>query len=79
MQVLSNLRKSKDYLYHWGKTYMAWKAIPVLKLNLENLITTLSKKKKKIHSKWEYNLHFSLFRKLIMSREKKNLISTNIT
>lgn len=26
---------------------MAWKAIPVLKLNLENLITTLSKKKKK--------------------------------
>lgn len=80
MQVLSNSQKSKDYLYHWGKTCMARKAIPVLKLNLENLITTLSKKKYHLN---ENIIYIFIFRKLIMTQfeslEKKNLISRNIT
>lgn len=59
---------------------MARKAIPVLKLNLENLITTLSKKKYHLN---ENIIYIFIFRKLIMTQfeslGKKNLISRNIT
>lgn len=53
---------------------MARKAIPVLKLNLENLITTLSKKKYHLN---ENIIYIFIFRKLIMTQfeslEKKKL------
>ena len=45
---------------------MARKAIPVLKLNLENLITILSKKKKSHLN--ENIIYIFLFRKLIMTQ-----------